>query len=350
MQNVALFVGRKGVGKGELVSKTFDVDVHRTQYNISQCSHLSLSLDYEPVSWYHKTLYYDFVAKLWIHNSDEDDALLDPFNVQADNFKGIVDCLVFVFDPFDFKSSMEFDQWCDFATKNEVPLKLCVANPTKPSAAGAPDYRVKLMHFDQVCQSAGWELVDMTKMYEPASLVYPSRQLVIKREEIDPEVGLNNYLHIILAFEQNFWSYMYSVYRPKTFGQHFLNPGIHVTNERLGTWIRNDAIEKMQFNILGISSKNLAACLYATGKVDYSEYEQDWDNLVSQFDDGEIMDLYLELFPEGDSYTVVNSPMESIDNVVYQLRRIHNQLSHLPDVERRIQAAKFAVAYSFNQD
>ncbi|OLY81340.1 hypothetical protein AYI68_g4557 [Smittium mucronatum] len=221
-----------------------------------------------------------------------------------------------------------------------------VCMPTKPASIFNKLSTLKLSKYEQLCNDKNWEWVDLTQMYEPNTLSFPSTKLVVKPDQIDPDIGLNNFLHVLLAFEQHFWSVMYSVLRYDLPGQAGLEEGIRVTPELLGQWLRNDAIAKMHFNIFGITAQRLASYLYSEGEVDYSIYDNDWEKIVSQFDEKDIFKLTDKLFPDIDSDNVVEDPMESIENVIIKLKKIHSKIVQLPEVERRIVAAKTAVAYS----
>ncbi|PWA02661.1 hypothetical protein BB558_001195 [Smittium angustum] len=324
----------------------FSTSTEKFNESIPITSKLNFTLKYNKIFWKHKTAYYEFKAQLWVHNTSKGDPFIQSSREDQARLGKHVDVIVFVFDPSQTETFKEFKEWTKFASENEVGLRLCVCNPTKPSGLFGKINTQKLAKYEKICGENNWEWVDLMNMYEPSSLTFPSTKLVMKDDQIDPDIGLNNYLHILLAFEQHFWSNMYSVCRYDAPGQAGLEAGIHVTPERLGTWIRNDAIAKMQFNIFGITTQRLASYLYCDGEVDYSAYDNDWEKIVSQFDEKDIFKLTDQLFPDVESDLVVQDAMESIENVIIKLKKIHTKISQLPDVERRIAAAKVAVAYS----
>ncbi|PVU95046.1 hypothetical protein BB561_002089 [Smittium simulii] len=346
MENTALFVGRKNSGKGYVAEKVFDIELEKHNENVQITSSTFFSLKYKPIYWSHKTAYYQFQTQIWIHNTSKTDSFLSSPKEDQKRLGNAVDSIIFMLDPFQPETAKEFKQWRRFASENNVGLRLCVCNPTKPANLLSKLYSTNIKKLEEICAQDNWELVDLTQMYEPSSLSFPSTKLIFLKDQLDPDIGLNNYLHIALAFEQHFWSVMYSVYRPDSIGQAGLTPGIRVTTENLGLWIRNDAIAKMNFSIFGITAKKLASYLYSIEGVDYNTYDADWERIVSQFEEKDIFKLCDQLFPDVDANSVVQDPMESIENVIYRLKKIHKKVSQLPDVERRIEAARIAVAYS----
>ncbi|OMH82109.1 hypothetical protein AX774_g4212 [Zancudomyces culisetae] len=346
LENVSLIVGRKGVGKSKAVQGIFGKSLEYTDENVQVSSNRLFSLKYRPIQWEHKTVYYEFKTHIWVHETGKNDSFLSSSSVDRARLGGPIDAIVFIFDAFQPDSFKEFEFWSNFASVNNIGLRLCVNNPTKPAKILNLLGFQKTHNYGNICVSKGWEYVDLSKMYESNSLTFPSTKLVIKPDQVDPHVGYNNYLHVLLAFEQHFWSYMYSVRRYDAPGQTGLEAGIRVTPDLLGSWVRNDAIAKMNFGIFGITSQRLASYLCCDGEIDYTLYDSDWEKVVAALDEKEIFKLTAQLFPEVECSTVVETPMESIENVIYKLKKIHKKLQLLPLTERRLQAAKVAVAYS----
>ncbi|OMJ14257.1 hypothetical protein AYI70_g4870 [Smittium culicis] len=345
MENIALVVGRRSVDKAALINNVFGLEPLGDPYKLDLTSQSSLDLEYTPISWSHKTAYYQFKIQILIHETGKNDKFLAyPRDDQA-RLGNSTDSIVFVFDPFQPETFKEFLAWSQFSKESDIKLKLCVCSPSKPGSIFNKLSSSKLSKFETICNENGWEWVDLTKVYEPNSLSFPSTKLIVKPDQVDPDIGLNNFLHILLAFEQHFWSVMFSVLRYDLPGQAGLEEGIRVTPELLGQWLRNDAIAKMHFNIFGITAQRLASYLFCDGEVDYSIYDNDWERIISQFDEKDIFKLTDKLFPDVDS-DVVQDPMESIENVIIRLKKIHSKIIQLPEVERRIEAAKTAVAYS----